>query len=191
MDGSSPPKKLFHARGRNHSPVYSPDGNHVAFVSHRGDHAFIGVYTKDTNTVRWIAPDFNRDETPRWSPEGTSAKTRSRGGPEPILKPRHSPWSIYKYHLDSENLTLLWRAPERFRGSYPTTHGRTNLHWAMDHITFLSYHERSASSVLELNQEAAHQKASPGCVYGGIYYAEPRISATRDLLCQYGRLRRP
>ena len=145
MDGSSPPKKLFHARGRNHSPVYSPDGNHVAFVSHRGDHAFIGVYTKDTNTVRWIAPDFNRDETPRWSPDGTSLVFVRRpgqgGSPEPILKPRHSPWSIYKYHLDSENLTLLWRAPETLRGSYPTTHGRTNLHWAMDHITFLSYHD--------------------------------------------------
>jgi dipeptidyl aminopeptidase/acylaminoacyl peptidase len=36
----------------------------------------------------------------------------------------------------------LWKAPTTLRGSYPTTQGGPNLHWAAgERITFLSYHD--------------------------------------------------
>jgi dipeptidyl aminopeptidase/acylaminoacyl peptidase len=61
---------LFTARGGNHSPVFSADGNEVAFTSDRGDHSFVGVYTLAADKIRWIAPDVGTDVLPDWSPDG-------------------------------------------------------------------------------------------------------------------------
>src|SRR5262245_9833990 len=47
IDGSSPAKRMFFARGDCGSPEWSPDGSQLAFVTNRGDHSFIGVYTND------------------------------------------------------------------------------------------------------------------------------------------------
>src|SRR4029078_6140593 len=41
LDGSTPAKRLFFARGESGSPEWSPDGNKLAFVSNRGDHSFV------------------------------------------------------------------------------------------------------------------------------------------------------
>ena len=70
-DGSSPARQLFYARGDNRSPVWSPDGSRLAFVSDRGDHRFIGVYAPDSAGIRWMAPSTSRDGMPRWSPDGS------------------------------------------------------------------------------------------------------------------------
>ena len=57
-------------RGKLHSPRWSPDGGKVAFVSDRGDHGLVGIYTIDTKSVAWIAPGFGSDRAPAWSPDG-------------------------------------------------------------------------------------------------------------------------
>lgn len=43
--------------------------------------------------------------------------------------------------LATGKAVVLWEAPKTLRGSLPTTHGRTNLHWADGRIVFLSYHD--------------------------------------------------
>ncbi|MGD2135696.1 MAG: hypothetical protein PVF27_06025, partial [Gemmatimonadales bacterium] len=48
IDGSASAERLFTVRGSNGSPTWSPDGSRLAFVSYRGDHAFVGVYTNDS-----------------------------------------------------------------------------------------------------------------------------------------------
>ncbi len=146
LDGHAAPRKLFYARGRNDSPVWSPDSRMLAFRSDRSDRAFIGLWVGEGKPLRWLDPSFDRDETPRWSPDGEEivfVRRPGRGGaPDSILAQRHWPWEIRIASVASGQSRLLWKAPKTLRGSYPTTHGRTNLHWAStERIVFLSYHD--------------------------------------------------
>ncbi len=145
VDGSSEAKQLFSARGSNNNPVWSPDGSRLAFQSNRGDHAFIGVYSSPTIPITWMEPNYNRDVSPRWSPDGTRlafVRMRGAGGePDSILTAKHNPWSIYSGEASTGKIKKLWTAPQTLRGSVPSTHGGTNLHWAAGRIVFLSYHD--------------------------------------------------
>ena len=95
LDGSTPAKRLFHARGDAGSPEWSPDGSRLAFVSNRGDHSFIGIFTNESTPILYLAPSTSRDSSPRWSPDGKRIAFVRRpgngGAPEPILEQRHRP----------------------------------------------------------------------------------------------------
>ncbi|MBL7850398.1 MAG: S9 family peptidase [Cyclobacteriaceae bacterium] len=146
VDGSSAAKNLFTTRGSINDFEWSPDGSKLVFSVGRGDHSFIGVYTNAETPIQWIAPNYNHDGSPRWSPDGsriTFIRTPGSGGaPDSVLTRRHRPWSIWVGDVRTGKATQLWKAPETLRGSIPTTHGGTNLHWAAgERITFLSYHD--------------------------------------------------
>jgi dipeptidyl aminopeptidase/acylaminoacyl peptidase len=146
IDGSSAAKSLFVTRGTVGDLEWSGDGSKLAFVASRGDHSLIGVY-KDANTpVQWIAPSFTRDYSPKWSPDGTKlAFIRTPGSgnaPDSLLTRRHNPWTIWTAEVSSGKASQLYQSPKTLRGSIPSTHGSTNLHWAAgDKITFLSYQD--------------------------------------------------
>ena len=70
LNGSKPAGQLFFARGQSQSPVWSPSGDRLAFVSDRGDHCFIGIFQSDSAPIRYLAPSTSRDGDPRWSPDG-------------------------------------------------------------------------------------------------------------------------
>ncbi len=57
--------------GTNSSPVWSPNGTRVAFVSTRTDHGFIGVYDVATRTVKYVAPSVDFDSSPMWTADST------------------------------------------------------------------------------------------------------------------------
>ena len=146
IDGSEQAKALFSARGTNGEPQWSPDGTRMAFVSNRGDHAFVGVYSNDSTPILWLDPTFANDRSPRWSPDGTRIafvrQPGSGGAPDSILAQRHRPWAIWTADAASGEARMLWKAPETLRGSVPSTHGGTNLHWAAaGRIVFLSYQD--------------------------------------------------
>ena len=145
IDGSAEATKLFQARGNNGSPKWSPDGSKLAFRSNRGGHAFIGIYQDSNTPIQWIDPSFNRDSSPRWSRNGSKiafVRQRGRGGvPGSILQPDPSTWKIMVGDVNSGMANEIWKTPETMRGSFPTTHGRTNLHWADGRIVFLAYHD--------------------------------------------------
>ena len=144
LDGSTPANKFFYARGECGDAQWSPDGTRLAFVSNRGDHSFIGVYTSESSPILFLQPSTSRDSSPRWSPDGKRIvfvrRPGSGGAPEPILEQRPQAWSIWTADATTGDGKQLWKSPFTLRGSTPNTHGETNLHWAAaGRIVFLSY----------------------------------------------------
>lgn len=144
VDGSTPAKRLFFARGDAGSAEWSPDGTRLAFVSARGDHSFIGVYTNDSTPILYLAPSTSRDSSPRWSPDGKRIAFVRRPGtggpPEPVLERRPQAWSIWTADAATGEAHQLWKSPFTLKGSPPNTEGGTNLRWAAEgRIVFLSY----------------------------------------------------
>lgn len=143
-DGSTPAKRLFYARGEAGSAEWSSDGTRLAFVSSRGDHSFIGIYTNDSTPILYLAPSTSRDASPRWSPDGKRIAFVRRpgtgGAPEPVLEQRPQAWSIWVADATSGEGRQLWKSPFTLKGSPPSTDGGTNLRWAAaGRIVFLSY----------------------------------------------------
>ena len=146
IDGSSVAKTLFTTKGTVSSLEWSPSGNSLLFVANRGDHSIIGIYTNENTAIKWIAASFYRDNSPHWSLDGSQIvfvrRSGTGGAPDSLMSRKHIPWSIYIADVNNNQNRLLWKAPNTLRGSVPTTHGGTNLHWAADNkIIFLSYQD--------------------------------------------------
>lgn len=144
IDGSRPAERLTSLRGSQGDAQFSPDGSRIAFVSNRGDHAFIGVYTNDTTPILWIAPSADRDWAPRWSPDGRNlvfARRDGNGGaPSAPFATSPSPWSLHIASTHTGESRQLWSSDTTMRASVPSTEGGINLHWAAgDRIVFVSY----------------------------------------------------
>jgi dipeptidyl aminopeptidase/acylaminoacyl peptidase len=183
VDGSAPAVKLTELRGSNGGAVFSPDGRRLAFVSSRGDHAFIGIYTDATTPIQWIAPGTARDWSPVWSPDGTQlvfARRPGAGGPPPLtLEIQPAPWSLWVAEVAAGTATERWRSDATLRGSIPSTDGGINLHWPVaGRITFLSYHDgwphlyalaASGTSVPQLLSPGAHQAEHVTVAAGGTH----------------------
>ncbi|MBI1788136.1 MAG: S9 family peptidase [Acidobacteria bacterium] len=69
LDAGGKPEQAVQARGQCGSLRWSPDGSRLAFVSSRGDHSFIGVFTPSASSVRYLDPSVDRDREPAWSPD--------------------------------------------------------------------------------------------------------------------------
>lgn len=128
------PKRLFFDRGKANSLRWSPDGKRLAFVSHRDDHAFIGIYRDDKTPIRYLAPSTGFDSSPRWSPDGKRIafvrQPGDGGPPQSILEQTPRLWSIHIADAASGKDRTVWTAPHTFAGSFPETQGGANLHWA-------------------------------------------------------------
>lgn len=140
LDGSAPAKRLLAARGENTDPQWSPDGSRLAFVSSRGDHSFVGIFSNDSTPVLWISPALARDGSPRWSPDGARIvfvrRPASGGAPTPLLERRPSAWALWVADAGTGSARELWKAPATLPGSS----GGSNLQWAADDlVVFLSY----------------------------------------------------
>ena len=67
--GRGKPERLFFDRGSASGLIWSPEGSRLAFVSNRGDHSFVGVYSAKDQPLLWLSPSTGHDESPGWSPD--------------------------------------------------------------------------------------------------------------------------
>jgi dipeptidyl aminopeptidase/acylaminoacyl peptidase len=142
-DGGKP-EPLFFDRGKDSTLVWSPEGSRLAFVSKRGDHSFIGIFSAKDAPILYLAPSTSQDESPRWAPDGARIafvrQPGDGGPPEPVLTQVPHPWSIWVASAVDGTAHAAWRSPETLAGSYPDVAGGANLYWAAgERLVFLAY----------------------------------------------------
>jgi dipeptidyl aminopeptidase/acylaminoacyl peptidase len=165
IQGGFAAKQQFYAKGITSGLTYSPDGSKIAFVSMRGDHSYIGVYTNSTIPIQWILPGFSKDSSPRWSPDGKELvfiRTPGTGlEVDSILSRKILPWEIWTAKMSGSG-QRIWTAPKTLRGSFPAMDGAANLLWADKRIVFSSY-ESGWPNLYSINPDGSgHLPISPG-----------------------------
>lgn len=129
VDGSKPASQLVFARGDNGSMVWSPDGSKLAFVTDRGDHSFIAVFSDSTTPLEYLAPSTSIDLEPAWSPDGKQiayVRLPGRGGPPRLMLERSmSPWQIWVADAGTGAGHPVWKSPLTLHASY----GGAGLMW--------------------------------------------------------------
>jgi dipeptidyl aminopeptidase/acylaminoacyl peptidase len=129
----------LHTRGTASTLRWSPDGAHLAFVSTRGDHAFIGVYDVGASTLRYLAPNVDTDQDPIWSPDSRRVafiRLPARTRVEVFGAHRTGrPWSIWVADAASGTGHAAWTADTGVGSVFhdlddPEEIGPPNLFWA-------------------------------------------------------------
>jgi dipeptidyl aminopeptidase/acylaminoacyl peptidase len=152
IDGSKPAEQAFYTRGTSDSPLWSPDGRTLAFVSDRSDHSFIGLFMPG-QPIRFVAPSTSRDSQPVWSPDGRRIaflrQPGAGGTPQSPLAQTTAPWSVLIADVSAASTTGDIPVVTAITGgSAPVDPilrhpGGIGLRWAgNDTLVFMSYRDR-------------------------------------------------
>ena len=97
----------------------------LAFVSDRGDHAFIGVFSAKDRPILYLAPSTGRDGSPRWSPDGTPDRLHAPAGRRRAAANRccsrraAAVVDLGRRRRDGRGPCCVWQSPKTLEGSYP------------------------------------------------------------------------
>ena len=142
ISGATPAHRLTYARGDNAQPKWSPDGKQIAFVSDRGDHSFIGIYSFGRDTVRFLAPSVDRDSFPRWSLDGRQIVFIRAPGlklKQPLIPITPVPWALWVADVTAGNARKIWQSTTDENGSLPRLTADASLRFVVgNRIVFAS-----------------------------------------------------
>jgi len=150
LDASEKPQQLV-VRGQNSDPQWSPEGSRLAFVSARGDHAFIGVYGGEAKTVKFMAPSVDSDGESVWSLDGkriafVRRAAEQRDAPQGyfIAPDKPHPWAIWVADAATAKAREIWHSSAVPQGSYPSMARDTGggvINWAADNQLVIASEE--------------------------------------------------
>jgi len=142
VSGATPAHQLTDLPGSCNEPRWSPDGHHIAFISDRGDHSFIGIYSFGYDSIRYVAPSVDRDGAPRWSPDGKQVAFLRIPGVEqkqPLIPQQPVTWSIWIADPTTGNGHEVWHSGNKLEDSFPSlTADISFLFLAGDRLLFAS-----------------------------------------------------
>ena len=136
LDGEGEAEQLFHVRRGVGAAEWSPDGSMVAFVSARGDHAFVGVFDTRADEVRYLGPGVDRDGSPVWSPDSRRVAFIRTPNVQDALPffPRRTghPWSIHVADARTGSTSEVWSAREGVGSVFRPVSATGQLMWGAD-----------------------------------------------------------
>lgn len=172
------PAQSVHVFGDCKMFVWSPDGNKLAFVSDRGSHSFIGVFSPSIDALTFVDPGADHDRFPTWSPDGRQIafvrvpyfKEEEFGGPQRTGRP----WSIRVADATSGAGHEIWRAAQGQGSVFRALDAEQQIFWTADdrlifpwerdgwlHLYALPLHGGSARLLTPGNFEAENATFSP------------------------------
>jgi len=140
-DPNAKPQQLLQTRGSAKGLRWSPDASRLAFVSDRGDHSFVAVYSVASGTVTYLDPSTDLDTNPTWSPDSTRITfLRIPPDKDALLFVAHRtalPWSIRVADAATGKGHEIWRALDGVGSAYRETDSQDQLHWTLgDRIVY-------------------------------------------------------
>jgi dipeptidyl aminopeptidase/acylaminoacyl peptidase len=134
--------QLFTARGGTQQIAWAPDGASLAFISNRGTHSFVGLFTIAGRELRYLDPSLDRDSQIAWSPDGTRLVfMRQFAAARPAMFAPHrdadEPWAIRVVDVKTGTGRQIWKADSGAGSAFQGIVAENQLFWgAGDRIVF-------------------------------------------------------
>ena len=135
------PERVARIRGSPGSLTWSRDGTRLAFVSARGDHAFVGVLDLEGGSISYLDPSVANDGNPAWSPDGSRIAFLRIPNERVVhmFAPRREalPFSIRVVDVGSGEGREVWQADEGIGSAFSGVNAVRQLFWgAGDRLVF-------------------------------------------------------
>ncbi|MFP5235076.1 MAG: S9 family peptidase [Acidobacteriota bacterium] len=133
--GAKRPQSI-HVFGDFKSFTWSPDGSKLAFVTDRGSHSFIVVFSPAADALTFLDPGTDHDSSPVWSPDGREIafvripyfKEENFDGPQRSGRP----WSIRVANAATGKGHEIWRANAGPGSVFRALDAEQQLYWLAD-----------------------------------------------------------